>query len=122
GRAHVSGGETPFNAAGYKDLISSDAMAAFTGSGATGVNPSERGYTDMARAGTSVFNAHINPVGDLSGYLGGLTADQRPRQAELLVRQPISTNYAESYAGEIPSRLQIMRAAGNTHNIEGALV
>lgn len=122
GRAHVSGGTAPFNAAGYADLISGDAMAAFTGSGATGVNPSARGYTDLARAGTSMFDAHINPVGDLSGYLGGLTPDQRRRQAELLVRQPISTNYAESYAGQIPSRLQVMRAAGNTHNIEGALV
>lgn len=122
GRAHVSGGAAPFNAAGYADLVSGDAMAAFTGSGATGVNPSDRGYTDMARARTRVFDAHINPVGDLSAYLAGLTPDQRRRQAELLVRRPISTNYAESYAGQIPSRLQVMRAAGNTHNIEGELV
>jgi hypothetical protein len=122
GRAHLSGGATPFSRAAYNDLISGDAMGAFTGSGATGVNPSERGYTDWARAGTSMFDAHINPVGDLSGYLAGLTPDQRRRQAELLIRQPISTNYAESYAGQIPSRLQVMRAAGNAHNVEGALV
>ena len=122
GRAHVSGGGAPFSSTAYNDLISGDAMAAFTGSGATGVNPSGRGYTDLARAGTSMLDAHINPVGDLSAYLAALTPDQRRRQAELLIRQPISTNYAESYAGQIPSRLQVVRAAGNAHNIEGALV
>jgi hypothetical protein len=122
GRAHVSGGAAPFNSAAYSDLVSGDAMGAFTGSGATGVNSSERGYTDVARAGTNMFDDHINPVGGLSAYLAGLTPDQRRRQAELLIRQPISTNYAESYAGQIPSRLQVMRAAGAAHNIEGALV
>ncbi len=122
GRAHVSGGAAPFSRAAYNDLISGDAMGTFTGSGATGVNPSERGYTDLARAGTSMLDAHINPVGDLSAYLAALTPDQRRRQAELLIRQPISTNYAESYAGQIPSRLQVMKAAGNSHNIGGALV
>ena len=122
GRAHLSGGAAPFNSAAYNDLISGDAMGAFTGSGATGVNPSDRGYTDLARAGTNMLDAHINPVGDLAAHLAGLTPDQRRRQAELLIRQPISTNYAASYGGQIPSRLQVMRAAGNAHNIEGALV
>lgn len=122
GRSHVSGGAASFSSAAYNDLISGDAMGAFTGSGATGVNSSERGYTDLARARASMFDSHINPVGDLSAYLAGLTPDQRRRQAELLIRQPISTNYTESYAGQIPSRLQIMRAAGNAHNIEGSLV
>jgi hypothetical protein len=122
GRAHIRGGATRFDSTAYSDLVSSDAMAAFTGAGATGVNPSERGYSDLMRAGTSMLDDHINPVGSLSAYLAGLTPDQRRRQAELLINQPISTNYAESYAGEIPSRLQVMRAAGNTHNIEGALV
>jgi hypothetical protein len=97
-------------------------MAAFTGSGATGVNPSERGYTDWARAGRRMFDDHINAIGDLGGYLSSLTPAQRRRQAELLVRQPISTNYADSYAGQLPSRLQVMRAAATAHNIEGALV
>jgi hypothetical protein len=122
GRAGVSGGAAPFNSTAYGDLVSGDAMAAFTGSGATGVNPTERGYTDWMRAGTSMFDDHINAIGDLGAYLNSLTPDGRRRQAELLVRQPISTNYAESYAGQLPSRLQIMRAAGAANNIEGELV
>lgn len=122
GRLGVSGGAAPFNRAAYNDLVSGGAMAPFTGSGATGVNPSERGYTDLARAGRNVVDAHINPIVDLGAYLGSLTSDQRRRQAELLVRQPISTRYEESYAGQLPSRMQVMRAAGAAHNIEGELV
>lgn len=125
GRAHLGGGAAPFNRNAYDDLIGDKALSPFSGSGATGVNPSQRGYGDLAGAGSDVVSEHINAVSDfgsLSTYLGGLTPDQRKRQAELLVRQPISTNYAASYAGQIPSRLQVMRAAGDAHNIEGALV
>lgn len=122
GRLGVTSAAAPFNRAAYKDLISGDAMSAFTGSGATGVNPSERGYSDLPRAGTKMFKKHINPLGALGAYLSSLTPDQRRRQAELLVRQPISTVYAESYAGLLPSRLEVMRAAGAAHNIEGSLV
>ena len=122
GRLGVSGGGAAFTRSSYDDLISGDAMAPFTGSGATGVNPSDRGYTDWARSGTRMFDAHINAIDDLGGYLGTLTTSQRQRQAELLVNQPISTHYEESYAGQLPSRMQIMRAAGAANNIEGEMV
>jgi hypothetical protein len=123
GRRGVSGGAAPFNRSAYNDLIPSSATAPFGGSGATGVNSSERGYTDWAGAGRNAFDQHINAIpGDLAPYLNSLTPDQRRRQVELLVNQPISTNYASSYAGQLPSRLQVMRAAGAAHNIEGELV
>lgn len=122
GRLGVNSGAAAFDKSKYKDLISSDPMAPFTGEGATGVNPSERDNIDMLKAGTKVFDEHINPVGGLPGYLGGLTAADRKRQVELLVQQPISTNYKESYAGVLPSRLQVIRAAAAAHRLEPALV
>ena len=122
GRLGVSGPGAAFNRASYQDLVSKDEMAAFTGSGATGVNPSERGYTDWMQAGTRMFDPHINPVDDLSAYLTSLTPDQRRRQVELLVRQPISTNFAASYAGQLPSRLQVIRAAAAAQRLEPELV
>lgn len=123
GRLGVSGAGAAFYASSYSDLISSNTMGAFTGVGATGVNPMQRGYTDwLGGAGTSAFDDHINPVGDLGAYLNTLTADQRRRQVELLVGQPISTNFAESYADQLPSRLQVIRAAANANTIEPELV
>jgi hypothetical protein len=121
GRLGVSGGAAPFNRASYNDLIGGS-MTAFTGSGATGVNPSDRGYIDWARAGTSAFDDHINPVGSLSRYLSSLTPAQRRRQVELLVNQPISTNFGDSYAGQLPSRLQVIRAVAAAHRLEPELV
>src|SRR5262249_58983939 len=80
-------------------------------------------YSDWARSGRDALDDHIGPVGDnLPKYLNSLTPDQRKRQAELLIKQPISTVFADSYAGQIPSRLQVMRAAGKAHNIDGSLI
>jgi hypothetical protein len=120
GRYGVTG-SSGFDRTSYADLINSDATAPFTGSGATGVVPTDRGYTDMAS--TSMFDRHVNPIpGSLPGYLATLTPDQRRRQAELLLSQQISTNQAESYAGWLPSRVQVMRAAANLHRLEWQLV
>jgi hypothetical protein len=122
----VSGPAAPFDRSAYADLIGGDAaLTPFTGSGATGVNPSERGYLDWAGAGRKMFDKHINAISDmgmLGRYLPSLTLDQRRRQAELLVRQPISTNYADSYAGELPSRLQVIRAAAAANQVPPELV
>lgn len=122
GRLGVTG-SPGFDRSPYADLVSASSTAPFTGSGATGVVPTDRGYTDLARAGTSMFDAHINPIpGSLSDYLDGLTPAQRRRQAELLLRQPIATNRADSYAGWLPSRLQVMRGAATSQRLEWELV
>jgi hypothetical protein len=117
GRLGVTSAGAAFNRSAFSDLISSDATVGFTGSGATGVNPSQRGYIDWARAGLHVFDEHINPQSDLGAYLSGVGSVNRLRQAELLIRQPISTNFEESYASRIPSRLQVMRALADAHRL-----
>jgi hypothetical protein len=123
GRIGVKGRGAAFDPGGYRDLISGDSMAAFTGVGATGVNPTERGYGDwLGGAGLNAFDDHINPIGGLGDYLDTLSADQRRRQVELLVRQPISTNFADSYAGELPSRLQVIQAGADANRLEPELV
>lgn len=122
GRLGVSGPGTPFNRRAYNDLISNDSLGPFTGSGATGVNPSQRGFMDWARAGRKMINQNINPIGLLGAYLATLPADQRRRQAELLIRQSISTNFEQSYAGQLPSRLQVIRAAAVANRVEPELI
>lgn len=122
GRLGIIGSAAPFDRSKYSDLIIRNAMGPFSGAGATGVNPSERGYSDLLKAGRNVLADHINPVDDLGAYLSSLTPDQRKRQVELLVNQPISTNYKESYAGMLPSRLQVLRGAAATHRLEPELV
>lgn len=52
----------------------------------------------------------------------GLTAQQRRRQAELLLLQPISTINESSYAGQLPSRLEVIRVAARMHRLEPELV
>lgn len=122
GRLGVSGPVAPFNRGAYSDLVSKDSLAPFTGSGATGVNPSQRGFMDWARVGRKMISQNINPIGPLGAYLATLTADQRRRQAELLIRQPISTNFEQSYAGQLPSRLQVIRAAAIANRVEPELI
>lgn len=122
GRLGVSGTGAPFNAAPYQGLVGTDATSPFSGVGASGVNPSDRGYTDWAGSGTRALDRNLNAIDDLSGYLGGLTPAQRRQQVELLVNQPISTNYEASYAGALPSRLQVFRAAAKAHRLEPELV
>ncbi len=122
GRLGVSAGAALFNPYAHSDLVSEDGLAPFSGVGATGVNPSDRGYIDWAGAGSRAFDRDLNAIGDLGGYLSGLTPDQRRRQVELLVRRPISTFFVESYAGLLPSRLQVMKALGAAHRLEPELI
>lgn len=109
GRLGVSDGAAPFDRRAYSDLISGDAMAPLTGSGATGINPSERGYSDWAGAGRNMLNEHMGPLSHeyfatFDEYIGKvtpdprlglfhlferLTLDQRQRVAELLSRESI---------------------------------
>ncbi|HEX8721625.1 MAG TPA: hypothetical protein VF736_13400, partial [Pyrinomonadaceae bacterium] len=100
---------------------------AFTGVGATGANPSELGipvgdkwwlwWDDEATR-----RRYTNPLGDLRQYLDALTPGQRARQAELLLRQPVSTTMPESYGGQLPSRADVIRAAAARYDLEPELV
>jgi hypothetical protein len=65
---------------------------------------------------------YSNPLGDLPAYLATLTPTQRRQQAQLLTQRPISTVEAESYAGQIPSRAQIMRAAASVTNLHPPMI
>lgn len=126
GRLGVTGTAAPFNRSSYADLVNSGARVPFSGVGATGVSPTEQGYSDWFSGGSRAFERDFNPLGgptgDLPGYLAGLTPSQRRRQAELLVKQPISTVFEDSYAGALPSRLQVMKALGAAHRIEPELI
>lgn len=126
-RLGVPGAGTGFDRAPFQDLVSSDPTAAFTGVGASGVNPSSLGIPlgdqfDLWRNDPATVERYTNPLGDLRQYLNTLTPEQRARQAELLLRQPISTTMPESYAGQLPSRADVIRAAAARYNLEPELV
>jgi hypothetical protein len=127
-RLGVSGGAPAFNATPYARLISSSGTAPFSGAGATGVNPHTLSIplVDMARlaAGHGPTEArYSNPIpGSLPGYLATLSAPDRMDQATVLVSLPIVSAVPDSYAGNIPSRGQIMRAAAAAHNLHPALL
>ena len=134
---------TEFKSNAYTDLISDDRKAPFTGVGASGVNPIDQnvGIIDKALLGLGNDAAEVkfgNALGDFNAYHNNLSAEDRTRQVELLVRQPISsepttiisTQYGttvlpgieESYAGNIPSRQAIISLAAEKHNIEPELL
>ncbi len=55
-------------------------------------------------------------------YLGGVGAAERVGQVQLLFGQDIATSFGGAYAGAIPSRIQVVRAAATAHNLEPELV
>lgn len=56
------------------------------------------------------------------GYLGTLSTADRIGQAKLVLQQDIATLYSGAYAGTLPSRVQVIRAAATTHHLEPALI
>lgn len=112
----------------------------FTGVGATGVIPVTRYagtfYTSpgvpqiplddqalLAADHAATVATYKNPIpGSLPGYLSSLTATQRRQQAELFLQRPIATIEERSYAGNLPSRAQVITGAASAHNLHGALV
>lgn len=126
-RLGVTGAGARFDRAPFQDLVSGDPTAAFTGVGATGANPSSLSISpgdqfNLWRNDPATVRRYTNPLGNLQAYLDGLTPAQRTRQAELLLRQPISTTMPESYAGRLPSRADVIRAAAARYNLEPELV
>jgi Domain of unknown function (DUF4157) len=127
GRLGVSSTATAFSRAPYAGLVGSPGSTPFSGVGATGVNPTSLSipWADQAllaggHAATTAL--YSNPVGSLPGYLATLTSSQRMQQAELLIKQPISSVDSGSYAGNAASRAEIFMAAGRAHNLEPALI
>lgn len=126
-RLGVTGAGARFDRAPFQDLVSGDPTAAFTGVGASGANPSSLSIPlgdqfNLWRNDASTVARYTNPLGDLQAYLDTLTPEQRTRQAELLLRQPVSTTMPESYAGQLPSRADVIRAAAAQYNLEPELV
>lgn len=127
GRMGVTSQAPAFNTSAYSHLISSSDQDPFTGSGATGVNPTTLGISLADQALLAGGHAptvaeYSNPLGGLPAYLATLTPQQRKEQAQLLLQQPISSVMPESYGGKLPSRAQIIIAAANTHNLHPELV
>lgn len=126
-RLGVTGAGASFDRAPFQDLVNGDPTAAFTGVGATGANPSSLSIPlgdqfNLWRNDAATVRRYTNPLGDLQAYLDTLTPEQRTRQTELLLRQPVSTTMPESYAGQLPSRADVIRAAAERYNLEPELV
>jgi hypothetical protein len=128
GRLGVTSAAPPFNVGPFQPLVSNSPQAPFTGAGATGVNPTQRGVPLMDqyrlwREDPATSRRYDNPIpGDLNAYLNSLSPRDRARQAELFLRQPISTVDPASYAGRIPSRAQVIEAAARQNNLDPALL
>lgn len=117
-----------FNTAGFAHLIGKTKTAPFGGSGATGLNPTKLAeipkldQAGMAAGIKSIRAKYHNPVGGLTTYLSSLSISDRSGQAELLLRQPISSVVPYSYTGKIPSRADVMKAAAVKYNLHGAAI
>jgi len=125
GRLGVTAAAAPFNPAPFAGLVNTSGSAAFTGSGATGVSETLQDipWIDqvlLARGDPATVAKYSNPIstaGSLTAYLAGLTTLQRSQQAELLLRRPITTVDPAGYAGNLPSRAQLIRAAAAAHRL-----
>lgn len=87
---------TNFDRSKYADLVSSNATAPFSGVGATGTNPTTGNVSlgdqwDLLMGDEKAIEKYSNPLGDLPSYINSIPPQNRARQAELLLRQPIST-------------------------------
>lgn len=117
-----------FSRASYAHLIGGAGTDPFSGVGATGVNPKTLGisYIDqfnLWRRDQATVPEYSNPIsGSLPAYLDTLSPSDRTQQAKLLLNQPISSVMESSYAGEMPSRAQVMRAAAIAHNLQPQIV
>lgn len=105
----------------------SNSSAPFTGSGATGTNPTTLSIdvidkVALAFSHSGTEEKYGNPLGNLSSYLSSLTSNQRLTQARALVNQPISTLFPYAYTNGRPSRARVIWAAGILHNLEPELI
>ena len=123
GRLGVTSAAAAFNPAAFASLVSTAGSVAFTGSGATGVSETAQDmpWVDqvlLAKGDPATTALYSNPIpGSLPAYLAGLTPAERTQQAELLLRRPITTVDPVGYAGSLPSRAQLIRAAAAAHKL-----
>lgn len=120
-------GTAGFDRSKYDHLLSEDTSAPFSGVGATGVSALQRDvpFLDGLRmffGDEATTDRYDNPVGGLDTYLSGLSADDRQKQAELLLNQPIQSIYAGEYGENVPSRAQVMTAAATKYGLDPKLV
>lgn len=130
GRLGITSAAPVFDAAPFAGLISSDPSKPFTGSGATGIDPttldiplSDQWDLYGKNKDAATVESYSNPIsdrppGDLAAYLNSLTASDRSRQAELLLKQRITSVDLDSYAGQIPSRAQVIAGAAKLHMLK----
>lgn len=133
GRLGVSSAAPPFNAASYSFLISSSPSAPFTGSGATGLSETNLSIPMLDKALLALHHRptrawYSNPISNspaydgLPAYLAALTPVHRVQQARLLLGLPINSVMKASYAGCIPSRMQVVKAASEAHGLHPDLL
>jgi hypothetical protein len=118
---------TGFNRANYADLVNPNGTSPFSGVGATGVNPTTGSVPlgdqwDLLWEDPQATQKYSNPLGDLNSYITSITPQNRARQAELLLNQPISTTMPEIYGDRLPSRADVIRAAARKYNLDPAMV
>jgi hypothetical protein len=130
----------------YKYVIGGDSSAPFTGSGATGVNPTQVSvpikdqvsllYENKIGKGVDYKNSkasaeeapktaqYANPLTDKNPleYLSTLSSQERQAQAKLLLSQPISSVFAESYGSQLPTRIDVIKSAAKAYNLSPELI
>lgn len=137
GKHGVTSAAAAYTSSTHAGLIPSGDSEPFTGSGATGTNPTELSDIPMSdqalmagghnatkeRYSNPLNPDYVNdPANNRYGEVFAMPDAYREGQAELLLRQEISTIYEESYAGQLPSRMQVVRAAGAAYNLEPELI
>ena len=133
GRIGLSSGALPFNVASYSFLVSPSPSAPFTGSGATGTSETtlriplvDKVLLALRHLPTRAW--YSNPISNspafegLPAYLASLTPVSRVRQARLLLGLPIVSVMKASYAGCLPSRAQVVKAAAEAHDLHPNLL
>ncbi len=119
---------TNFDPSKFSHLISRIPMAPFTGSGATGVNPTELtiNFWDKFKLAVKhkptrlLYSGPISSSGrflSLESYLNLVGQFHRKQQAELLLRLPITSAIDQYYGGRIPSRAQVITTAAALHGL-----
>jgi hypothetical protein len=99
----------------------------FTGSGATGYDPTALSIplTDQALLAVKsegTVRYYTNPLGNLVAYLASLSTRNRQDQATTLTGQWIVSVVPASYNPRLPSRADIMRLAAAKYNLHPALI
>jgi hypothetical protein len=133
GRIGLTRCALPFDPGRFADLVSRDPAAPFTGAGATGIDQRflRIPFPDAVRLvlrRRSTLVRYSNPISSsgsyasLRHYLSTLTTEQRIRQAELLLRRPITSVLPSSHNGSPPSRAQVLASAAWVHRLHPPLL